>query len=100
VADRLRPPKPRHRALTAPPASPTRRTEQAHTDQHQHRNQIGTPHARDAQTPEVNLGNVPTDASFPALGSFPSHQLGNSPIEFFEPSIGLFYRRICQKYDL
>jgi hypothetical protein len=55
---------------------------------------------RVALTPEVKLGNVPMDASFSAIGSFPSHQLGNNPIEFFGPSIGTFYRRICQNYDL
>jgi hypothetical protein len=48
---------------------------------------------------EKHLGNVPTEASFPAIGSFPSPQLWNIPIDFFEPSIGQFYRRICQKYD-
>ena len=42
--------------------------------------------SRDRQT----LGNVPTEASFPARGSFPfHHQTGNSPSEFFEPSIGV-----------
>jgi hypothetical protein len=47
-----------------------------------------------------HLGNVPTDVSFSAVGSFPSHQLGNNPSELFGPSIGLLYRRIGQKSDL
>jgi hypothetical protein len=33
------------------------------------------------------LYNIPT-ASIPGAGLFPRHQLWNSPIEFFEPSIG------------
>jgi hypothetical protein len=44
--------------------------------------------------------NIPTDASFAAVGLFPSHQLWNNPIELFEPSTGLLYSRIGQKYDL
>ena len=40
------------------------------------------------------------EASFLAIGLFPSHQLGIIPIDFLGPSIGLFYRQIGQKYDL
>ena len=47
-----------------------------------------------------SVGNDPTEAPFRAIGMFPSHQLGNSPIEFSGPSIGLLPRRICQKSDL
>jgi hypothetical protein len=37
---------------------------------------------------------------FRRLGRSPgSPQLWSSPIDFFGPSIGLLYRRICQKYD-
>jgi len=39
-----------------------------------------------------HLGNVPHDASFSSIGSFPSHQPLNSPNEFSEPSIGLLPR--------
>ncbi len=46
------------------------------------------------------MGNVPTEASFWATGSFPSSQLGCIPIDFFKPSIGLLTRQICQKYDI
>jgi DNA-binding CsgD family transcriptional regulator len=46
------------------------------------------------------VGNVPTHASFSAVGLFPSHQLWNSPVEFFRPSSETFYSQICQKYDL
>jgi hypothetical protein len=49
---------------------------------------------------EKHLYNVPTEASFWACGAFPSSQMGNIPIEFFEPSIGALYRRICQRSDL
>jgi hypothetical protein len=45
-----------------------------------------------APTPEAKVGNVPDEASFPASGSFPSHQLANSPIEFLQPSSGLLAR--------
>jgi hypothetical protein len=57
-------------------------------------------YTRVALTPEVKVGNVPIEGSFSARGWFPSHQLGTIPIEFFEPSIGMFYRRTGQKYDL
>jgi hypothetical protein len=48
----------------------------------------------------THLGNVPTDASFSAVGSFPSHQLWNVPIDVFGLSSGLLYRQTCQKADL
>ena len=47
-----------------------------------------------------SVGNDPTEAPSRAIGMFPSHQLGNSPIEFSGPSTGLLPRRICQKTDL
>jgi hypothetical protein len=49
---------------------------------------------------QKHLGNVPVEASFSGSGLFPSHQLGIIPIDFSEPSIGLLYGRIGQKYDL
>ena len=47
----------------------------------------------------THLGNVPTDGSFSAGGSFPSHQLGNSPIVIQSPSSGTLPRRTGQKSD-
>ncbi len=40
----------------------------------------------------MHLGNAPMEVSFSAIGSFPSHQPLNIPIDFFEAWIGLFYR--------
>jgi hypothetical protein len=63
-------------------------------------NRIGKLHAGCADPVEVNLGNVPKEASVWAGGSFPSHQMGNVPIDFFGLSIGLLCRQICQKSDV
>jgi hypothetical protein len=49
---------------------------------------------------EAEMGNVPMHAPFSAVGSFPSHQLGNSPSSVQGASIGLLYSRIGQKSDL